>query len=600
MADTGRHRPSLKQQNKAYKGHSKSKRDKSGRTVPTASHTDWVLATKSARKNLSSQKRKHQRELNTRKTRGLDNKVLEYPRVIGIISMNSEADCESIKQTIIENCVAGDIPQLPETDIKVFVNVIPRNEMAVLDWGKIVDVIVAVFSCGHLDTSKAKLDPGTCCAFDEMGYKILSLLRTQGIPPVLGVIQNLESNPAKKQKDIKKLFNRYYESEFPNSSKLSNILKPFSFIKNITTSLLNFEEPGYKSFRSYMWAHNVEVYDNRVKLTGYLRGTGHYNPNSLVHVTGIGDFAVSLLGTPNGEFVPDNPDTLVAENDPGVFSAEQTWPTDMDLADAFSKLEVKTDHPPADIDEEEDESNLEISDEEKQTIEFEDRGKDELDFPDEVNTPHDQPARLRFQKYRGLASFRTSEWDPYENLPQTYGKLYEFKEPNHIIKKHGLELSKASSKTEAGMIISLIIDNFPINCINPQLPIIVSSLLPYERKLSVLNFKLERWGNTQVKVLSKETVFIHYGFRRVYCKPVYSEDDVGDKHKYLREFSDNGYVIGSIFAPVIYPLTNVLVYKDTMDGPELIAVGSLQSFDPKRLIIKRILLTGYPLKVLIT
>ena len=50
----------------------------------------------------------------------------------------------------------------------------------------------------------------------------------------------------------------------------------------------------------------------------------------------------------------------------------------------------------------------------------------------------DQPARYRFIKYRGLQSFRSSPWDPKENLPVEYASLVEV-ENYAALQKHVTE-----------------------------------------------------------------------------------------------------------------------------------------------------------------
>ena len=56
---------------------------------------------------------------------------------------------------------------------------------------------------------------------------------------------------------------------------------------------------------------------------------------------------------------------------------------------------------------------------------LEERDAEDMDFPDEVDTPVKE-ARKRFQKYRGIRSLKNCDWDPYENLPVEYSKIFRF------------------------------------------------------------------------------------------------------------------------------------------------------------------------------
>lgn len=80
-----------------------------------------------------------------------------------------------------------------------------------------------------------------------------------------------------------------------------------------------------------------------------------------------------------------------------------------------------------DIDEENEieEDPNKISQKHQKHTDLEDREKDDMDFPDEVDTPLLE-ARKRFTNYRGIKSLKNCDWDPYENLPVEYSKIWRF------------------------------------------------------------------------------------------------------------------------------------------------------------------------------
>ena len=72
----------------------------------------------------------------------------------------------------------------------------------------------------------------------------------------------------------------------------------------------------------------------------------------------------------------------------------------------------------------EDDPNL-ISQKHAKHTDLETRAQEDMDFPDEVDTPFKE-ARLRFQKFRGIKSLKNCDWDPFENLPQEYSRIWRF------------------------------------------------------------------------------------------------------------------------------------------------------------------------------
>lgn len=123
--------------------------------------------------------------------------------------------------------------------------------------------------------------------------------------------------------------------------------------------------------------------------------------------------------------------------------------------------------------------------------------------------------------------------------------------------------------------------------------------MKYERNVTVLNMKVRRLFESSEVVKSKEKMEIHVGFRIMNSQPIFSKIFSGcNKTKFeKRTFRDNVY-LASIYGEVTFPPANALIFRTLETGDrELVAAGELLKPDPMRIILKRIILCGYPLKI---
>ncbi|CAD6972595.1 unnamed protein product, partial [Tilletia controversa] len=150
---------------------------------------------------------------------------------------------------------------------------------------------------------------------------------------------------------------------------------------------------------------------------------------------------------------------------------------------------------------------------------YEDEAQDAT-FPDEVDTPLTISARTRFARYRGLENFRTSHWDPYEELPIDYAKIFQF--DNFVRTRKRVEEGALAEGVVPGTRVCVWIRDVPVGAAvrakavgvdaakanakgtgsedegraqlpeRDDVPFVLFGLLRHEHKKSVLNFTVTR------------------------------------------------------------------------------------------------------------
>jgi len=686
LKNQGHRAGSLKQSNKGHKhGSHKSKRaidtaNKGRVSVKQTTIRNQRELRRDERRHQANQIRKNKREEAMALKRSIGgNKTA--PFLTCILPLNESIDPLSAL-AILEGCDSEAIvtktksvthitlPRLKQRFSFITAPTGKHSELQILDYLKVCDSTLMLISANTEDE-----------IIDKWGAKVLGMASAQGIPTPMLALMDLESIAPKKRAQTKVNIQKKIDKLLPNEKAMtldsnSDGLNMFRRIggqkRNV---LLN------KANRPHMLGEQVEFADGTLKVTGFLRGTA-LSANGLVHIPGLGDFQISQIDGPvdpyrtdnkpmNGSILAvanENQIPLQKENIPDEMDAEQTWPTEEEIAasreenkktrlvkripkgmseyqaawipdieevdeseseseseedgeqdDEFMSCDENSDNGEV-AQPEEDQEDYDIvsvtseaqvndeaydkamdMDEEQKTLEKIQAAQEEKQFPDEIDTPRDVPARTRFQKYRGLESFRTSPWDPKENLPYDYARIFQFQNFDRT-KKRILKENELPDAISPGTYVTIYIKNVDEELWksynSAQNYLILYGLLPHEHQMSVCNAVLKRVPGSEIPIKSKEKLIVQCGFRRFIVNPILSQHTNGDKHKYERFFRPEDTVVATFFAPIQYPPAPVLCFLENPNTTlSLVATGRLISCNPDRIVLKRVVLTGHPFKI---
>lgn len=193
--------------------------------------------------------------------------------------------------------------------------------------------------------------------FDKWGEKFLNLALSQGCPTPIVTLMDLESIAPKRRSQVKADISKRISKYFPDEKMmlLDKTSDGLNMLRRIGGQKRN--EIYNKNNRAHVYSERSEYSDDgTLKVTGYLRGIP-LSVNGLLHVPGLGTYQMSQIdsamdplnnsdeGT-SGQLVlarsnPALQTSLISENVPDEMDAEQTFPTEAEIAQSMDENKKK-------------------------------------------------------------------------------------------------------------------------------------------------------------------------------------------------------------------------------------------------------------------
>lgn len=614
---------------------------------------------KSGRIEGSKIQRLHQKKQKLEKQKLKNKKEGNIPFIVSVINLSDDNDglkyedvvCSKLKS--FARKIEDGIHYYENTGgngIRIY-SCNKKDVISVLNQCQISNIIILTVSASSLSDVDSR-----SAYISNDGEKMLTAMKAQGLPlgNIYSVFFSCEES-AKKTSSRKKYVQRLMNAEFPTShSKVYD-----GMTDNEYKVLLRFMCASASSSakyisnvpRSYIVSEQgweFSSMSNEMKMTGFVRNAPLVSSHQ-VHVSSIGTFAIQRIedtqkvlveycNRENEGVVFANPDALEGEQNLIGFEEEDENVSNNDEDMSDSNTNQPNDYQSAWLDELLDSKDLSEHkslsnafntapsnmDEDDDGLVLHQRHEEYKRFPDEIELTQEEKARDRLSRYRSIKSFRNSYWDPKENLPEDYGRIFNF-ENFRITKRNVLqdleEQFKNSMTTEeddvimndgteetnpcivpVGTLITLTIqitnpDHVTLlKNLHSDTLLSVSSLLPHENKVSVLQFSISAIPYWQGTIKSKDVLTIRCGWRTWQCRPLFSHSNLNsNKHKLEKFMPQKGFFTMTAYGPVTYTPCNILVFQG--NNQQLVATGSLVDANADRLILKKILLTGFPSRV---